>query len=57
MAPRANGKWKYVVLHRFIGTDGFDPEASLIIDRKGNLFGTTVAGGVGGYGVVFEITP
>lgn len=57
MTPGANGKWKYNVLHRFVGTDGFDPEATLIIDSKGNLYGTTVAGGAGGAGVVFEISP
>ncbi len=33
------------------------PEAGLTLDSKGNLYGTTVAGGAGGYGVVFEITP
>jgi uncharacterized repeat protein (TIGR03803 family) len=57
MTPSTQGKWKYSVLHRFIGTDGYDPEASLTIDAKGNIYGTTVAGGAGGYGVVFEITP
>jgi uncharacterized repeat protein (TIGR03803 family) len=57
MTPGANGKWTYSVLHRFIGTDGFDPEASLTLDSKGNIYGTTVAGGAGGAGVVFEITP
>jgi uncharacterized repeat protein (TIGR03803 family) len=57
LTPGAHGKWKYSVLHRFTGTDGYDPEASLTIDGKGNLYGTTVAGGAGGYGVVFEITP
>jgi len=57
MTPGADGKWTYSVLHRFAGADGFDPEASLTLNSKGNLFGTTVAGGAGGYGVVFEITP
>jgi uncharacterized repeat protein (TIGR03803 family) len=57
MTPGAQGKWTYSVLHRFTGADGFDPEAGLTLDRKGNLYGTTVAGGAGGAGVVFEITP
>jgi uncharacterized repeat protein (TIGR03803 family) len=56
MTPGADGKWTYSVLHRFTGADGFDPEARLMLDSKGNLYGTTVAGGAGGYGVVFEIT-
>jgi uncharacterized repeat protein (TIGR03803 family) len=50
-------KWTYTVLHRFTGKDGALPGASLILDAKGNIYGTTVAGGAGGYGVVFEITP
>jgi uncharacterized repeat protein (TIGR03803 family) len=57
MTPAGKGKWNYTVLHRFRGTDGWSPEASLLVDDKGNLYGTTVAGGAGGAGVVFEITP
>jgi uncharacterized repeat protein (TIGR03803 family) len=57
MTPGAKGKWNYTVLHRFKGTDGWSPEASLVVDGKGNIYGTTVAGGAGSAGVVFEITP
>jgi len=57
LTPRAKGKWKYTVIHRFHYTDGFDPEAGLILDSKGNLYGTTANGGKYGGGVVFEITP
>ena len=56
--PLRYPKWTYTVLHRFTGADGFDPEASLIFDKDyKHLYGTTVAGGAGGAGVVFEITP
>jgi uncharacterized repeat protein (TIGR03803 family) len=54
LAPRTNGKWKYTVLHRFTGYDGAQPDANLILDDKGNLYGTTAAGGAG---VAFELTP
>ena len=57
LAPGSNGKWKYSVLHRFNFKDGANPAAALILDQKGNLYGTTTLGGAGGYGVVFEITP
>jgi uncharacterized repeat protein (TIGR03803 family) len=57
LTPGAKGKWKYTVIHRFHYTDGFDPEAGLILDSKGNLYGTTANGGKYGGGVVFEITP
>jgi hypothetical protein len=50
LAPGANGKWKYTVLHRFNGADGGQPLGGLIFDKKGNLYGTA-------YSVVFEITP
>jgi uncharacterized repeat protein (TIGR03803 family) len=57
LSPRAHGKWKYAVLHAFIGSDGAAPEANLILDTKGNLYGTTPIGAPPGEGVVFEITP
>ncbi|MGO9265948.1 MAG: choice-of-anchor tandem repeat GloVer-containing protein [Candidatus Binataceae bacterium] len=39
------------------GTDGENPYAGLLMDSSGDLFGTTYAGGAGGYGTVFELTP
>jgi uncharacterized repeat protein (TIGR03803 family) len=44
-----------IVLHTFTGTggDGATPVAALIQDTKGNLYGTTRAGGLYGYGTVF----
>ena len=44
------------VLVSFNGTDGASPQAGLIADARGNLFGTTGAGGANGAGTVFEIT-
>src|SRR6266404_3936923 len=43
------------VLVSFNGTNGADPEAGLIADANGNLFGTTASGGANGGGTVFEI--
>lgn len=48
-------------LHTFVGgSDGAYPRGRLLIDAKGNLFGTAAAGGAGGgecgCGVVFELT-
>jgi uncharacterized repeat protein (TIGR03803 family) len=47
----------FTSLYSFAGTpDGEDPEAGLIRDRGGNLYGTTVYGGTaGGYGTVFKL--
>jgi uncharacterized repeat protein (TIGR03803 family) len=49
---------RYSVLYRFRGgSDGGNPDSNLIFDRRGNLYGTTPAGGAFGYGTVFEIMP
>src|SRR5690242_18932732 len=48
---------KYRTLHRFEGPDGDGPEAGLIFDQAGNLYGTTRQGGSYGVGTVFELTP
>jgi uncharacterized repeat protein (TIGR03803 family) len=46
------------VLYSFAGgTDGSDPEAAVIFDSKGNLYGTTFSGGEFGQGTVFKVTP
>ena len=43
------------VLFSFDGTHGASPEAGLIADAAGDLFGTTQAGGANNRGTVFEI--
>ena len=47
------------VLHSFSanGTDGYNPVAGLVMDDKGNLYGTTLVGGANKGGTVFEVTP
>jgi len=57
LSPNPDGTWTYSVLHRFTGYDGAQPAANLILDEQGNLYGTAITGGDGGYGVVFEIKP
>jgi uncharacterized repeat protein (TIGR03803 family) len=58
LAPGKHGsRWKYTVLHTFYGYDGAEPDANLILDAKGNLYGTTATGGIHGAGVVFKVAP
>jgi len=62
LSPSPNGSWTETVLYRFTGAaDGANPQANLILDDKGTLYGTTLAGGdlscdTGGCGTVFELT-
>ena len=46
----------YTILHSFAGgsTDGATPNAGVIVDKDGNLYGTTIGGG-GGAGTVFKV--
>jgi uncharacterized repeat protein (TIGR03803 family) len=47
---------KETVLHRFTGgKDGAEPYAGVMLDAAGNLYGTTIAGGSFGKGVVFRL--
>jgi uncharacterized repeat protein (TIGR03803 family) len=57
----------FTVLLAFEGTNGGSPEASLMVGRNGNLFGTAKGGGIGyqygldnlfppTYGTIFELT-
>jgi hypothetical protein len=64
LAPGRNNQWTETVLYNFGGTDGrctsgTNPEAGLIFDAVGNLYGTTSSGGTacGDAGVAFQITP
>ena len=58
----AQGSGAITTLATFDGTNGMTPEASLIMDSTGNLYGTTIDGGTSwngttndGYGTVFEL--
>jgi uncharacterized repeat protein (TIGR03803 family) len=57
LVPGAGGTWTETILHPFgsAGTDGGNPNGSLVLDAKGNLYGTTVNGGTGLSGTAFEV--
>jgi uncharacterized repeat protein (TIGR03803 family) len=58
-SPNGSGGWSTKVLHNFglVENDGQQPEAGLIFDGAGNLYGTTEYGGSQGFGTVFELSP
>ena len=58
LTPGNGGQWTETVLYPFTGgADGIRPDAGLIQDEAGNLYGTTVYGGTSSAGVVFKLTP
>ena len=60
---RSGNGWVATVLHSFVGgDDGSWPEAGLVFDAAGNLYGTTSLGGGSslcqfGCGTVFQLAP
>jgi uncharacterized repeat protein (TIGR03803 family) len=59
----STGMWSASVLYNFCSDnprglkcfDGLRPSTRLIMDASGNLYGTTLGGGVAGGGTVFEL--
>jgi hypothetical protein len=57
LTPNASG-YAERVLYRFEGFgDGSAPEAPLLLDASGSLWGTTTGIGTGGFGTVFKLSP
>jgi len=58
LTPQSDGSWTETVLHDFSHYgDGQQPQSGLIFDAAGNLYGTTVFGGVYHGGIAFELKP
>lgn len=62
LMPGPKGEWAYTVLHGFKGgSDGFEPNGTLILDAAGNLYGVTSHGGnescSTGCGTVYKLAP
>lgn len=63
LVPQANGTWKEEILYNFHarGTgdrgDASLPEASMVMDASGNLYGTTASGGANDSGAVYRLSP
>jgi uncharacterized repeat protein (TIGR03803 family) len=60
LSPTTTGPWKFTQVYAFgKGTSGFEPDAGVILDSKGNLYGTCSGGNSAGteWGTVFELSP
>ena len=62
LTPNPDATWTETVLYSFCSSttdcpEGRHPYSGVIIDRSGNLYGTTYKGGAYGYGEVFKLQP
>jgi uncharacterized repeat protein (TIGR03803 family) len=57
IAPDGKESVLYSFCSDFNCADGSSPEAGLIMDKAGNLYGTTYRGGTNAQGAVFEYSP
>ena len=62
LSPRESNRWKFTVVYSFKldydeHWDGCGPSSGVVIDAAGNLYGTTLTGGIWDTGTVYEITP
>lgn len=54
---KKGGKWVSTTIWAFGGAgDGTEPTSELVMDKSGNLFGTTFSGGADNLGTVFELS-
>jgi uncharacterized repeat protein (TIGR03803 family) len=57
LTPKGNGHWKETTIYDFQGgANGWLPGAGVVMDKSGNLYGTTDGGGVG-CGVIYRLAP
>jgi uncharacterized repeat protein (TIGR03803 family) len=59
LSPGQNGNWTEKVLYDFNlkAGDGTNPAGAVTIDASGNLYGTTLSGGLYTYGTIYELSP
>ena len=62
LTPNSQGSWQAQVLHSFGDAPAANPVAGLVMDARGNLYGTTLLGADlhscgGGCGTLFKLSP
>jgi uncharacterized repeat protein (TIGR03803 family) len=59
LTPKSGGGWSESILYNFCSqancADGSTPQAGLVLDSAGNLYGTTTTGGAQSRGAVFKL--
>jgi uncharacterized repeat protein (TIGR03803 family) len=58
LTPEQHGHWTYKILYDFRnGPQGNEPDAGVVMDKLGNLYGNTSGGGPFGCGVLYKLAP
>lgn len=56
--PSGGGTWTETILYSFSGPpDAAFPSSELVMDKNGNLYGTTTLGGANDMGAVYQLSP
>jgi uncharacterized repeat protein (TIGR03803 family) len=56
--PNGGGSWTETILYSFAGDpDAAFPSSQLVMDKSGNLYGTTTLGGANDLGAVYQLSP
>ena len=54
----SGGGWTKTIIHSFVGGGGGQvPASGVISDAAGNLYGTAIAGGAHGQGIIYKMSP
>jgi uncharacterized repeat protein (TIGR03803 family) len=57
LSPVAGGGWSETTILTFEGPNGAEAYPTLLVDKAGNLYGTTQSGGSHNKGVLYELSP
>jgi len=59
LTPHSSGRWTETILHTFPSSpdDGGGPWGGVVLDSKGNLYGTTISLGRHDSGIAFSLAP
>jgi uncharacterized repeat protein (TIGR03803 family) len=58
LTSSSKGSWKESILYNFKNdSSGAEPNAGVVMDKAGNLYGTTTAGGTYECGVIYKLAP
>jgi uncharacterized repeat protein (TIGR03803 family) len=55
-SPNGDGTWTETLLYQFSYETSYNPTGPMVMDKAGNLYGTTTQGGEFGWGAVYKLS-